>query len=96
MGFNAVYENLHSHIDVKKLVSTKEIEVIKNQSKEIIKTTDFTTETWKLEIPAIGLMAPISEGTTQEVMRDYVGHFENTNVWSGNIGLAAHNRRISN
>ena len=51
---------------------------------------------WQVEIPSIGLIAPISEGTTQEVMREYVGHFENTNLWKGNIGLAAHNRRISN
>ena len=25
-------------------------------------------------------------------MREYVGHFENTVFWKGNIGLAAHNR----
>lgn len=51
---------------------------------------------WQVEIPSIDLVAPISEGTSQEVMREFVGHFENTNIWNGNIGLAAHNRRISN
>ena len=25
-------------------------------------------------------------------MLNYVGHFENTSIWNGNIGLAAHNR----
>ena len=25
-------------------------------------------------------------------MREYVGHFENTSFWNGNVGLAAHNR----
>ena len=25
-------------------------------------------------------------------MLDYVGHFENTEEWDGNVGLAAHNR----
>ena len=51
---------------------------------------------WQIEIPSIKLKAPISEGTSQDVMLEFVGHFENTNLWSGNIGLAADNRRISN
>ena len=64
---------------------------------EIIEYTlnDEIEDNWYIEIPKINLVAPISEGTTQEVMNKYVGHFENTNVWEGNIGLAAHNRRIS-
>ena len=65
---------------------TQNIEEIPNTENEI----------WQVEIPAIDLVAPISEGTTQEVMEEYVGHFEETNLWNGNIGLAAHNRRISN
>jgi LPXTG-site transpeptidase (sortase) family protein len=47
---------------------------------------------WQIEIPKIELVAPISEGTSQEVMLEYVGHFEDTNILSGNVGLAAHNR----
>lgn len=47
---------------------------------------------WKIEIPAISLKADISEGTTEEVMDKYVGHFKNTSKTNGNIGLAAHNR----
>ena len=47
---------------------------------------------WQIEIPKIELVAPISEGTSQEVMLEYVGHFENTSALSGNVGLAAHNR----
>lgn len=47
---------------------------------------------WQIEIPKINLIAPISEGTSQEVMLEYVGHFENTEEWKGNVGLAAHNR----
>lgn len=45
-----------------------------------------------MEIPIINLIAPIEEGTSQEVMLEFVGHFENTSAWDGNIGLAAHNR----
>lgn len=47
---------------------------------------------WQIEIPKIGLIAPISEGVSQEVMQEYVGHFENTSIIYGNVGLAAHNR----
>lgn len=52
-------------------------------------------EIWQIEIPIINLIAPISEGTSQEVMLEYVGHFENTSLWNGNVGLAAHNRGFS-
>ncbi len=40
----------------------------------------------------MNLNAPISEGTTNEVMNKYVGHFPNTSIWIGNVALAAHNR----
>ena len=52
----------------------------------------FTNENWILEIPKIGLKAKINYGTTKKVMNKYIGHFDNTKLWSGNIGLAAHNR----
>lgn len=48
-----------------------------------------------IEIPAISLIAPIAEDTTEVIMNQYVGHFKDTSLWNGNIGLAAHNRRIS-
>lgn len=47
---------------------------------------------WRIEIPKIGLNAPIKEGTTQEIMLEAVGHFTDTPRDTGNIGLAAHNR----
>lgn len=47
---------------------------------------------WKLHIPKINLLVHIQEGTTQEVMRTSIGHFENTPIFEGNVGLAAHNR----
>lgn len=49
-------------------------------------------EIWQIEIPAINLIADISEGTTKETMDKYVGHFTDTNIFNGNVGLAAHNR----
>ena len=51
---------------------------------------------WYIEIPAISLKAEIAEGTTKEVMDNYVGHFEETEKWIGNVGLAAHNRGYKN
>lgn len=47
---------------------------------------------WQIEISKISLIAQISEGTTKDVLNQYVGHFENTSKEQGNIGLAAHNR----
>lgn len=49
-------------------------------------------ENWKLEIPKINLDAKIVEGTTDEILNKYIGHFEETGVLNGNIALAAHNR----
>lgn len=47
---------------------------------------------WKIEIPKINLEAKIQEGTSEKVLDEYVGHFEETKRQYGNIGLAAHNR----
>lgn len=49
-------------------------------------------EEWKLEIPKINLVANIAEGTNKEILDQYIGHFEETQKYVGNIGLAAHNR----
>ena len=69
------------------------LEIIKNsESKEKSEGTEDYEEIWQIEIPKISLIAPISEGTSQDVMLEYVGHFENTSKWNGNVGLAAHNR----
>lgn len=53
---------------------------------------EFTNENWVLEIPKINLKANINFGTTEKVMNEFIGHFDTTEVWTGNIGLAAHNR----
>ena len=64
---------------------------VKGSNEKVIEETNEEL-IWQVEIPSIKLAAPISEGTSQEVMMEYVGHFENTSFWNGNIGLAAHNR----
>lgn len=68
------------------LVNTNELKV--NINKENL-------DVWQIEIPSIDLIAPIGEGTSAEVMNEYVGHFVETPKERGNIGLAAHNRGYS-
>lgn len=60
--------------------------------KQNMEKLEFTNENWTLEIPKIDLKANINFGTTEEVMNEFIGHFDTTEVWTGNIGLAAHNR----
>ena len=45
-----------------------------------------------LEIPAIGLTVDIFEGTDAATLKRGAGHFEDTSIWVGNAGFAAHNR----
>lgn len=45
-----------------------------------------------LAIEKIGLNATVKEGTTDEILLNYVGHIEETSTYDGNIGLAGHNR----
>ena len=62
--------------------------------KETEKVEDVKKE-WILKIPIINLEAPISEGTNSENLNKFIGHFEDTDIVDGNIGLAAHNRGYS-
>ena len=45
-----------------------------------------------LEIPAINLTVGIFEGTDAATLKLGAGHFEESSIWDGNVGLAAHNR----
>ena len=45
-----------------------------------------------LKIPAIDLSVKIYQGTDSRTLAKGVGHFTETSIWGGNIGLAAHNR----
>lgn len=51
-----------------------------------------TNQEWILKIPKINLIADIAEGTSSEILNQYIGHFEETSKQYGNIALAAHNR----
>lgn len=54
------------------------------------------TNDWYLEIPIIYLNASIAEGTTKEIINQFIGHFEESKKWAGNVCLAAHNRGYEN
>lgn len=69
-------------------------DVADNKYLEDEDSNDETSENfiWKIEIPKIELDAVISEGTSDEILNEYIGHFEETKKNIGNVGLAAHNR----
>ena len=75
--------NIDYDVNTNKTTSKKE-ETYSNQ-KEI-------ENIWRIEIPKIGLIAPIKAGTTQEILAEAVGHFNESQKWNGNVALAGHNR----
>jgi len=101
-GVNLAYEGVQSSFnqDGKLEITdqiqekTEEINIEEPIEEKNLEKGNKTTSVWQIEIPKINLIAPIAEGTSQDVMNEYVGHFENTSLWKGNIGLAAHNRRL--
>lgn len=74
--------------------NTTEENNITEETEENIQTNEHKLHIWRIKIPAINVTANISEGTTQNVIAKYVGHFSKTSKLDGNIGLAAHNRGI--
>lgn len=93
----ANFENNNSITTENKIMEIKsnEQEVKPKQyKKEGILEESIKEDIWQIEIPKINLIAPIAEDTTEEIMNKYVGHFKNTEKWNGNVGFAAHNRRI--
>ena len=80
----------------------KQLEILNSKESSIISNDEINTsiqpeeKDWYIEIPKINLKAYIEEGTSKEIMNDYIGHFEETSRFNGNIGLAAHNRGYKN
>ncbi len=89
---NFIQDKSINKYPIKNLINNE----IKN--KTIYKKNTFTYTLFKnaeayLTIPVIKLYnAPIKNGTSQEIMKQYIGHFESTSFYKGNIGLASHNR----
>ena len=73
--------------------SQEEIDSLQvEQKKSEVQSSIIVNSKWKIIIPSISLEAEIAEGTSKQVMNDYVGHFEETTKTTGNVALAAHNR----
>ena len=98
-------ESIFNTINSENNILYQEIEREKNKNEEgtikVAKETEefaneeiniYKNNLWRIKIPKIRLDAPIAEGTSSEALRRTVGHFENTDKWTGNIALAAHNR----
>lgn len=79
-----IMEENEEFIEVTNFEQIQALEAEKEEAKE--------KEIWQIEIPNISLIANIAEGTTKEILNQYVGHFKETQKENGNIGLAAHNR----
>lgn len=89
---NHIFENslekiIPDNIEIKLKTNNSNTNVLNQYRKDLNKQS-----LWQLEIPRINLVAPIAEGTSTNIMNEFVGHFEETPKDNGNIGLAAHNR----
>ena len=97
---NIVYVNFiqvlknNSESEYQNEIAVQEIENNTDTTENNIEEVLASENIWQIEIPKINLVAEISEGTSSQVIDKYVGHFENTSIWEGNVGLASHNRRI--
>ena len=66
-----------------------------NITEENLQDTQESTEDemlGRIIIEKISLDAPIKEGSSIEILKNFVGHIEETAKYDGNVGLAAHNR----
>lgn len=88
-----------SNYNSSKLVNVEDIKTDDNYENI---TYDKTEDVWDdsvlgiITIEKIGLNATVKEGTTSDILLEYVGHIENTATYDGNIGLAGHNRGCKN
>ena len=80
-----ILEEANNIIQNEILVTEENVQITQEESKEDLMLG-------RILIEKIGLDAPIKEGSTNEVLKDFVGHIEETAKYDGNVGLAAHNR----
>lgn len=82
ISFNQIQKSNNQLIQVEKSQITEQ----NLQSKTIQEETN-----WSLVIPKLNVNASIHEGTGQDILTNYVGHFTATPKTNGNIGLIANN-----
>ena len=49
-----------------------------------------------LKIPSVNLSVKVYETESLESLAKGAGHFKSTSCWDGNIGIAGHNRGVTN
>lgn len=50
----------------------------------------------QLQIPSIGVNVKVYETESMESLAKGAGHFKSTSCWDGNVGIASHNRGVTN
>lgn len=80
---NIDISNNEINIVEENIVISNEINEVKDEEKEY---------NWYVEIKSIDLKAPILETTQMDILEEHVGHFVETSLTIGNIGLAGHNK----
>lgn len=91
---NVIEENSITTNEIINKVTNENIENKTIEEFIDIEATDYEPDNLigTLQIPKINVDAEIMEGTSDEVLAYYIGHFENTSIWDGNVALASHNR----
>lgn len=74
-------------LNIKNNIVQANLDVTKYTRKD--KNYEEINEQWRLIIPKINISAEIKEGTSGEIINNYIGHFGETPKDNGNIGLIA-------
>ena len=80
-------------IEQEKQNTSEQLDNTEDVEKEVTEDDGFEEDLiGSLKIEKINLNGTVKEGSTNEILRDYRGHIEETAKYDGNVGLAAHNR----
>ena len=80
-------------IEQEKQNTSEQLDNTEDVEKEVTEDDGFEEDLiGSLKIEKINLYGTVKEGSTNEILRDYIGHIEETAKYDGNVGLAAHNR----
>ena len=80
-------------IEQEKQNTSEQLDNTEDVEKEVTEDDGFEEDLiGSLKIEKLNLNGTVKEGSTNEILRDYIGHIEETAKYDGNVGLAAHNR----
>lgn len=80
-------------IEQEKQNTSEQLDNTEDDEQEVTEDDGFEEDLiGSLKIEKINLNGTVKEGSTNEILRDYIGHIEETAKYDGNVGLAAHNR----